>query len=248
MKATIAEAEILVILAALDNLHSDSDRHLTIFLQGMAGTGKTTIAKDAAKKMGGQYVVLDGSHLNQGEIGGIPFPPKDGSDRFLFAKHNVNASIFDLEKYIYEKAKNEGFLGGKLKLDAEGNTIYIDSKDKKHIFPKLDKINSIFAGKDNMYKFGENLPAEVKYDLYLSGEIVPVFVVIDEINRADLSTQKELMNYVLNHEINGYKLPWWVNMVATGNPSGGKTDYASNRFDFAQRDRFIIIDVKSDIG
>ncbi|MEG1410810.1 MAG: ATP-binding protein, partial [Terrisporobacter sp.] len=68
-----------------------------------------------------------------------------------------------------------------------------------------------------------------------------VLLFIDEINRCEHTVQQELMNLILNREINGYKLPDEVKILAAMNPSckyGSDFDYQVVDMDAAQENRF----------
>lgn len=78
-----------------------------------------------------------------------------------------------------------------------------------------------------------------------------IILFIDEINRCEHSVQQELMNIILNREINGFKIPDQVKVVAAMNPSNkygeyNNTDYQVIDMDAAQEDRFTWIEVESD--
>ncbi len=76
-----------------------------------------------------------------------------------------------------------------------------------------------------------------------------VFLFIDEINRCEHTVQQELMNLILNREINGYKLPEKVKILAAMNPSskyGEEFDYQVVDMDAAQENRFVWLYMKSD--
>jgi len=105
----------------------------------------------------------------------------------------------------------------------------------------------VIEGEDNKYKFGEDLPAEIKFKLLKSKEIMPIVLFIDEMNRTDNQTMKELMNIVLTRTVNGYKYPWWVFMVSAINPCGQDSVYSTNELDAAQLDRFLKIKVEATI-
>ena len=151
-----------------------------------------------------------------------------------------------LEKEYYKIAKEEGFLGGALKLTDEG-MVYTDPKTKKaKVLAKRSQMERLVDGEINEFKFGEELSAELKIALIESGEIKPFLLFIDELNRTEPQTMKELMNIVLNKNINGYDLPWWVTIVGAVNPSSQNSTYATNEMDDAQKDRFlkIVVDAK----
>lgn len=79
-----------------------------------------------------------------------------------------------------------------------------------------------------------------------------VLLFIDELNRCEHAVQQELMNLILNREINGYKLGYGVKIVAAMNPSNkyesfSDSDYQVVDMDPAQEDRFVWIEMESDI-
>jgi len=79
------------------------------------------------------------------------------------------------------------------------------------------------------------------------GKIVLLF--IDEINRCEHTVQQELMNLILNREINGYKLPEGVKILAAMNPSskyGSDFDYQVVDMDAAQENRFVWLYMEPD--
>lgn len=80
-----------------------------------------------------------------------------------------------------------------------------------------------------------------------SGKTVLLF--IDEINRCEHTVQQELMNLILNREINGYKLPEGVKILAAMNPSskyGSDFDYQVVDMDAAQENRFVWLFMEPD--
>lgn len=79
-----------------------------------------------------------------------------------------------------------------------------------------------------------------------------VLMFIDELNRCDHAVQQELMNLILNREINGYKLPEKVKVIAAMNPSNKYDSFKNSEYevvdmDPAQEDRFVWIEMSSDI-
>lgn len=90
----------------------------------------------------------------------------------------------------------------------------------------------------------EKSVADSKYD--------GVLLFIDELNRCEHAVQQELMNLILNREINGYRLSHNVKIVAAMNPSNKydgfeDSDYQVVDMDNAQEDRFVWIELSSDI-
>lgn len=76
-----------------------------------------------------------------------------------------------------------------------------------------------------------------------------VLLFIDEINRCEHTVQQELMNLILNREINGYKLPEKVKILAAMNPSGkygSEYDYQVVDMDPAQENRFVWLYMEPD--
>jgi hypothetical protein len=79
-----------------------------------------------------------------------------------------------------------------------------------------------------------------------------ILLFIDEINRCEHAVQQELMNIILNRDINGFKLPKDVKIIAAMNPSNkydkfSETEYQVVDMDPAQEDRFVWIDMESDV-
>ncbi|MGE4272171.1 MAG: AAA family ATPase [Desulfitobacterium sp.] len=76
-----------------------------------------------------------------------------------------------------------------------------------------------------------------------------VLLFIDEINRCEHTVQQELMNLILNREINGYRLPKNVKILAAMNPSskyGADFDYQVVDMDAAQENRFVWLPMEPD--
>lgn len=219
---------------------------LTPLLSGQAGVGKTQIVEQVAKELNAVIRVLDGSILNEGEATGLPITSKSisGELNVEFAKHADIQAIKELQKYYYTKGQEEGFMNGKIKLLEDG-TFVKDGKEYKKDFASI-----ITDGVDNKYAWGESdeeLTPTEKLELIKSGEIHPFVLFIDEINRCDMQTMKQLMNIILERRVNGYKFPWWVIVIAAMNPAGQDSEYATLQFDPAQRDRFCKIPVSTDV-
>jgi MoxR-like ATPase len=246
--ATIEVSKRLVKRAYLTNLIVPRGKGITMLLSGPHGIGKTEIIHQAAKELGGYSMVIEGGSLKEGEVTGLPFasPTKDGGTEVRFVPYYVTSNIMKLEKEYYRKARQEGFLNGALKLTDEG-IVYTDPKTgKKEVYSDRTQLEKLVDGEVNDFKFGEKLPAHIKIKLIESGEMKPVIFFIDELNRTEPQTMKELMNIVLNKNINGYDLPWWVTIVGAVNPSSQNSTYATNEMDDAQKDRFlkIVVDAK----
>ena len=260
--ASIKEAKRLTVRIYLSNLIVPRGLALTPMFVGPHGIGKTMIVKEAARALGGYHMVVEGGSLKEGEITGLPFasPNRDGSTEVRFVPYFAISNLMKLEKAYFEKARTTGFLGGKLRINEKGETVVIEqgkrtkedsegvSAETSKMVEKVlesshDEIDSIAMGELNAYKFGEDLPYEYKLKLIESGEIKPILFFIDELNRTEQQTMKELMNILLNRNVNGYDIPWWVSIVSAVNPSSQNSTYSTNEIDDAQRDRFLKIKV-----
>lgn len=249
--ATINKAGTLTKAITVINLMSDADNKgvsITPMLNGPHGIGKSQVVKQVADSMNAYCYTIEGGSLKEGEITGLPFAQlnADGSSEVRFIKYYAINKIWQLEKYYYQKAIEEGFLNGEVKLivDERGNEILVEGKTQTIVRRPIDKIE---AGDDNAYKFGSELSPETKIKLIESGEIKPVVLFIDELNRTEQQTMKELMNIILNKSVNGYDLPWFVSIVSAVNPCSQNSTYATNELDDAQLDRFLKIKVDANL-
>lgn len=103
---------------------------------------------------------------------------------------------------------------------------------------KIEKKTTIYAVHNKLREIDEEIN---------NGRSVLLF--IDEINRCEHTVQQELMNLILNREINGYKLPESVKILAAMNPSskyGSDFDYQVVDMDAAQENRFVWLNMESD--
>lgn len=246
---SIKKAATLTKEVALMNMMVGNDNlNMTVLAVGPHGIGKSQIMNRVAKDLNGYSYVVEGGSLKEGEITGLPFAQQnsDGSSEVRFVKYYIINKIWQLEKHYYDVATTKGFLNGTIKLvvDGEGNEMLINGKEQKVVRTILDKIES---GEDNKFKFGKELDAQTKIKLIETGEIKPVVLLIDELNRAEQSTMRELMNFILNKSINGYDLPWWVSIVAAINPCSQNSTYATNELDDAQLDRFLKLKVDANL-
>lgn len=232
----------------LINLSSEDGLQITPMLDGAHGIGKSAIVRSAIKDMNGYCLTVEGSQLSDGDIIGLPVASKtlQGDTEVNFVKYYAIARIFALEQEYYRIATTKGFLNGsvKLKENEDGTKSLVEGKLVRTIGSKIE---NIFEGKDNSFKFGKELTPATKVALVESGEIKPVFLFIDELNRADPTVMKQLMNVILNKSVNGYELPWWVNIVSAINPCSQNSSYATNELDDAQLDRFLKIRTDANI-
>lgn len=103
---------------------------------------------------------------------------------------------------------------------------------------KIEKKTTIYAIHNKLREIDEEIN---------NGRSVLLF--IDEINRCEHTVQQELMNLILNKEINGYKLPENVKILAAMNPSskyGSDFDYQVVDMDAAQENRFVWLNMDPD--
>ena len=246
--ATIKNSARITKRIVLANFMAEEGLAITPMLNGPHGIGKSMIVRSLGKDLNGYVFTVEGGSLKEGEITGLPFasPAADGTTEVRFVKYNVINRIAALEKYYYEVATSKGFLDGKVKLvvSSEGEKTLVDGSTKTVIGNALI---DILAGEDNKFKFGNELSGATKMKLIESGEIKPVILFIDELNRTELQTQKELMNIILNKSVNGYDLPWWVSIVSAVNPCSQNSSYATNEMDPAQLDRFLRIKVDANL-
>lgn len=246
--ASIKNVARLTKRVVLSNYLAEEGLAVTPMIVGQHGIGKSQIVKKVASDLGGTCFVVEGGSLKEGEITGLPFasPATDGTTEVRFIKYYAINKLFMLEKYYHEKALTTGFLNGDVKLsfDENGNKILHEGKSSKVI---QTAESAILAGDDNKYKFGEYLSPETKFKLIETGEIQPVILFIDELNRTENMTMKELMNIILNKSVNGYDLPWWCSVVSAINPSSQNSVYATNELDPAQLDRFLKLKADSNI-
>lgn len=108
----------------------------------------------------------------------------------------------------------------------------------------------IFKKKRTVYAIHSKLQ-EIE-DVFIKDRNKKILLFIDEINRCEHSVQQELMNIILNREINGYKLPETVYVIAAMNPSNKyssfeDSDYQVIDMDAAQENRFVWLEMESDI-
>lgn len=246
---TINNSSRLVKRVILSNMLANKEGlAITPLLAGPHGIGKSQVLKAVANALGGYCFTVECGSLKEGEITGLPFASanEDGTSEVRFVKYYSVNKIYQLQKHYYKKAITDGFLGGSIRLEtAEDGSVstVIDDGKNKTVVERRDIIDLVEDGEDNRYKFGECLDGKTKMALIESGEIRPVVLFFDELNRCEQYTMKELMNIILNKSVNGYDLPWWVAVVAAVNPSSQNSTYATNEFDDAQNDRFLRLKV-----
>lgn len=214
--ATINEATRLCKRIMLTNLlTNDYSIAVTPLLSGKHGIGKSQVAKSIAKDIGGISITIEGGTLKEGEITGIPYQ-----------YHNANGEIefrflpYYVIKHIQEAEK----------------VISVEQNREKDMASVLDGVENSFSQ--------DNLSFEEKIEMIRSKKVTPVVIFFDEINRTDMAVFRELMNVILTRTVNGYRLPWWVFIMAAMNPATQNSIYTTNDMDPAQLDRFIKIKVR----
>ena len=211
---TINEAKRLIKRVLLANIVCEKkDLAITPLISGKHGIGKSQMIKSVANDLGGVCITIEGGTLKEGEITGLPYQYKDEGGNIRFRF---------LPYYAVERIQNEQKRLFELSGRAQGNNA-------------LD-------GDENRYAIEDISPAQ-KIDMLKNGEVKPVIIFIDEINRTENSVYKELMNILLTRSVNGYRFPWWVLFVGAMNPSTQNSLYATNEMDPAQLDRFLKIKV-----
>lgn len=212
---SITDAKRLVKRTILANIVCDKPNlAITPLISGKHGIGKSAMIKSIAKDLGGVCITIEGGTLKEGEITGLPYQYKDETGKTCFRF---------LPYYAVERIQNE-----------EKRLFYAAGKDSGDY--------EALEGDENRYAMNDLTPA-MRVKAILSGEIRPVILFIDEINRTENSVYKELMNILLTRSVNGYQFPWWVLFVGAMNPSTQNSVYATNEMDPAQLDRFLKIKV-----
>lgn len=246
--AGIQETKKLVKEVSLVNVYANNTMKLTPIIVGRHGVGKSQIMASLAEETSGLAIIIEGGVLKEGEITGIPLVTGNSENAEMrFIPHNEVKKIRHIQEKLYEKLKTTGFLNGKIKMDDNGDIILVKEKGEKEVIEKAkDEMQKVLHGEDkeNKFAFLENASGDIKRMLLESGEVPPIFLFIDEINRAEQVIMKEMMNFVLNRRINGYNLPWFVSVVCAANPATQEDEYATNEMDPAQGDRFLEIDVE----
>lgn len=223
---SVNTAKRLIKRALLANITTKkSDLAITPLISGKHGIGKSAIIKEVAAELGGTCITIEGGTLKEGEITGLPYQYDGGDGRisFRFLPYYAVERIQTAERLIFERTHT-----GRSQASQDGPT-------------------AALSGDANRYAMNDLTP-EKKIELLLSGEVRPVILFIDEINRTESTVYKELMNILLTRTVNGYHFPWWVFFVGAMNPSTQNSIYATNEMDPAQLDRFLKLKVTSNTG
>lgn len=211
----INDAKRLIKRVLLSNLVCEKPNlAITPLVSGKHGIGKSAMIKSIAQDFGGVCITIDGGVLKEGEITGLPYQYKDESGNLKFRF---------LPYYAIDRIQQE----------------------EKRIFEAYSGSTANFScldGDENRYARNHLSPME-KIKAIQTGEIQPVILFLDEINRTENTVYKELMNILLTRSVNGYQFPWWVMFIGAMNPSTQNSIYATNEMDPAQLDRFLKLKV-----
>lgn len=214
----IKEAKRLIKRAILANLVTEKKNlAITPLVSGKHGIGKSAMIKSIAEDLGGVCITIEGGTLKEGEITGLPYQYTDEKGDTYFRF---------LPYYAVDRIQ----------------------KEEKRMFALsglLTPEENALLGSENRYAQNQLSPKE-KIEAIRSGQVQPVLIFIDEINRTENNVYKELMNILLTRSVNGYQFPWWVFFVGAMNPSTLNSVYATNEMDPAQLDRFLKIKVTDD--
>lgn len=224
---SVNTAKRLVKRALLANIATDKrDLAITPLISGKHGIGKSAIVKAIAEELGGVCMTIEGGTLKEGEITGLPYQysSDDGRVAFRFLPYYAVERIQEAERDLFERSR-------------------ANDPSARPESPTAEAL----SGDVNRYAMND-VPPEQKVRMLASGEVTPVVVFIDEINRTENTVYKELMNILLTRTVNGYQFPWWVFFVGAMNPSTQNSVYATNEMDPAQLDRFLKIKVTSSVA
>ena len=188
---SINEAKRLVKRALLANIVSDKPNlAITPLVSGKHGIGKSAMIKSIADDLGGVCITVEGGTLKEGEITGLPYQYKDEDGKIKFRF---------LPYYAVERIQNE----------------------EKRLFEAAGRVldeSTALTGDENRYAMNDLTPVE-RVDAIRTGEVHPVIIFIDEINRTENTVYKELMNILC---ILSSKNPWFCQSkflgIATGIP------------------------------
>ena len=214
----------------------------TVIISGAHGLGKSSAVKQFAKENGLHCQELFLSHMEPGdvlgmprtvEIGGIPTTTWSAPDWI----NNIINKAFPYE------VKLEDLVFG----DEAFKKFVVNSSSIErlhHAIPRAT-LNSLYC---DFY----NLP---QGELYLTTNqtnitykhAVSTVLFMDELNRAQIDVRQGCLQLVLEKELHCHKLPYingkQTQIVAAINPAG---DYQTDELDPALLDRFVFIEVEAD--
>lgn len=215
----------------------------TVLLSGPHGCGKSSIVKQFAKENNYFCQELFLSHMEPGDVLGIPRTVKIGGipTTTWSAPDWINAII---NKAFPYEVKLEDLIFG----DEAFQKFVINSSsiEKLHHAIPRGTLNSLYC---QFY----NLP---QGELYLTKNqtnitykyAVPTVLFLDELNRAPIDVRQGTMQLILEKELHCHKLPYingkQTQIVAAINPS---SDYQTDELDPALLDRFVFLNVEADV-
>ena len=214
----------------------------TVIISGPHGCGKSSAVKQHAKENGLFCQELFLSHMEPGdvlglprtvEIGGIPTTTWSAADWFNKILNQAFPYEVKLEDLEFGDEAFKKFV------------INSSSIERLHHAIPRATLNALYC---EFY----NLP---QGELYLTTNqsniaykhAVQSVLFLDELNRAQIDVRQGCLQLVLEKEIHCHKLPYvrgkQTQIVAAVNPSG---DYQTDELDPALLDRFVFIEVESD--
>ena len=215
----------------------------TVLLSGPHGCGKSSIVKQFAKENNYFCQELFLSHMEPGDVLGIPRTVKIGGipTTTWSAPDWINTII---NKAFPYEVKLEDLVFG----DEAFKKFVINSSsiEKLHHAIPRGTLNSLYC---QFY----NLP---QGELYLTKNqtnitykyAVPTVLFLDELNRAPIDVRQGTMQLILEKELHCHKLPYingkQTQIVAAINPA---SDYQTDELDPALLDRFVFLNVEADV-
>ncbi len=236
MAVTIKKATKLMAEAFIANVTTDNFTYITPVIEGVHGIGKSQSVITLADGFDGLHFVIDATTTKEGEIGGMPFATKTAAGTEMeFAKHPVMRSIENYEKLFNQETTVS-------QANAYIESIMLATDCKRFTVNRQAVARVLGITESELSEFSlRNATAEQKVLLLRHKLIKPIFVLLDEINRSSREVKQEMMNFTLNRTINGYKLPWYTQIIGAMNPTGG--GYTAEAMDPAQIDRMLYIRV-----
>lgn len=215
----------------------------TVLLSGPHGCGKSSIVKQFAKENNYFCQELFLSHMEPGDVLGIPRTVKIGGipTTTWSAPDWINTII---NKAFPYEVKLEDLVFG----DEAFKKFVINSSsiEKLHHAIPRGTLNSLYC---QFY----NLP---QGELYLTKNqtnitykyAVQTVLFLDELNRAPIDVRQGTMQLILEKELHCHKLPYingkQTQIVAAINPA---SDYQTDELDPALLDRFVFLNVEADV-
>lgn len=213
----------------------------TVLMSGPHGIGKSSIVHQYAKEANKQCVDLFLSHMEMGDVLGLPRTAEVGG--VLTTTWSAPDWIQTIINYAFPPhvdINDLSFGDEAFKEHLIGNT----SISNYHKVPR-ETINSIYA---NYYKLPEGpLHLISNQTNIIYKHAIECVLFLDELNRAPIDVRQGTMQLILEKELHCHKLPFingkQTQIVAAINPAG---DYQTDELDPALLDRFLFIKVEAD--